>query len=146
MVEKRRRLFYNIITGVKYIDFNNLKLFRKQNGFTQEQVAEKLGVSRQAVAKWERGESVPDIENVIALADMYEVTVDSLVRNMTSLSDKRSDKKHMFGITRVNDKGQITLPKKCREVFGINTGDAILILGDEDKGIALVRVSEIFEK
>ena len=125
------------------MDFNNLKLFRKQNGFTQEQVAEKLGVSRQAVAKWERGESVPDIENVIALADMYEVTVDSLVRNMTSLSDKRSDKKHMFGITRVNDKGQITLPKKCREVFGINTGDAILILGDEDKGIALVRVSEI---
>lgn len=128
------------------MDFNNLKLFRKQNGFTQEQVAEKLGVSRQAVAKWERGESVPDIENVIALADMYEVTVDSLVRNMTSLSDKRSDKKHMFGITRVNDKGQITLPKKCREVFGINTGDAILILGDEDKGIALVRVAEIFEK
>lgn len=128
------------------MDFNNLKLFRKQNGFTQEQVAEKLGVSRQAVAKWERGESVPDIENVIALADMYEVTVDSLVRNMTSLSDKRSDKKHMFGITRVNDKGQITLPKKCREVFGINTGDAILILGDEDKSIALVRVSEIFEK
>ncbi len=128
------------------MDFNNLKLFRKQNGFTQEHVAEKLGVSRQAVAKWERGESVPDIENVIALADMYEVTVDSLVRNMTSLSDKRSDKKHMFGITRVNDKGQITLTKKCREVFGINTGDAILILGDEDKGIALVRVSEIFEK
>lgn len=127
------------------MDFNNLKLFRKQNGFTQEQVAEKLGVSRQAVAKWERGESVPDIENVIALADMYEITVDSLVRNMTSLPDKRTDKKHMFGITRVNDKGQITLPKKCREIFGIKTGDAILILGDEDKGIALVRVSEIFD-
>lgn len=128
------------------MDFNNLKLFRKQNGFTQEQVAEKLGVSRQAVAKWERGESVPDIENVIALADMYEVTVDSLVRNMTSLPDRSTDKKHMFGITRVNDKGQITLPKKCREVFGINTGDAILILGDEDKGIAIVKVTEIFEK
>lgn len=138
--------FIILSTGVKYMDFNNLKLFRKQNGFTQEQVAEKLGVSRQAVAKWERGESVPDIENVIALADMYEVTVDSLVRNITALPDKRTDKKHMFGITRVNDKGQITLPKKCREVFGIKTGDAILILGDEDRGIALVRVSEIFEK
>lgn len=126
------------------MDFNNLKVFRKQNGFTQEQVAERLGVSRQAVAKWERGESIPDIENVIALADMYEVTVDSLVRNMTSLPDKRTDKKHMFGITRVNDKGQITLPKKCREVFGIKPGDAILILGDEDRGIAIVKVSEIF--
>jgi len=128
------------------MDFNNLKVFRKHNGFTQEQIAEKLGVSRQAVAKWERGETVPDIENVIALADIYEVTVDSLVRNMTSLPDKRAEKKHMFGITRVNDKGQITLPKKCREVFNIKPGDAILLLGDEDRGIAIVKVSEIFEK
>lgn len=128
------------------MDFNNLKLFRKQNGFTQEQIAEKLGVSRQAVAKWERGESVPDIENVVALADIYEVTVDSLVRNMVSLPDSHSDKKHMFGITRVNDKGQITLPKRCREVFGIKPGDAILQLGDEDRGIAIVKVSEIFDK
>lgn len=128
------------------MDFNNLKMFRKQNGFTQEQVAEKLGVSRQAIAKWERGESIPDIENVIALADMYEVTVDSLVRNMTDLPDKQTEKKHMFGITRVNDKGQITLPKKCREVFNIKPGDAILLLGDEDRGIAIVKVSEIFEK
>lgn len=128
------------------MDFNNLKLFRKQNGFTQEQIAEKLGVSRQAVAKWERGETIPDIENVIALSDIYEVTVDSLVRNMTSLPDPRSDKKHMFGVTRVNDKGQITLPKKCREVFGIKTGDALLLLGDEDRGMALVKITEIFEK
>ena len=128
------------------MNFNNLKLFRKQNGYTQEQVAEKLGVSRQAVAKWERGESLPDIENVIALADMYEITVDSLVRNMTSLEEKSDDKKHMFGVTRVNDKGQITLPKKCREIFKIKTGDAILLLGDEDKGIALVKITEIFDK
>lgn len=58
------------------IEFNNLKLFRKQNGFTQEEVAEKLNVSRQAVAKWESGETVPDIENCIALADIYGTTVD----------------------------------------------------------------------
>lgn len=125
------------------MDFNNLKLFRKRNGYTQEQIAEKLGVSRQAVAKWERGESVPDIENVIALADIYEVTVDSLVRNMTALPEAKDDRKHMFGITRVNDKSQITLPKKCREVFGIKTGDALLLLGDEDRGLALVKISEI---
>ena len=94
------------------MNYNNLKLFRKQHGYTQEQIAEKLGVSRQAVAKWERGECLPDIENVIALADLYEITVDALVRNITSLDndDERRDKKHMFGVTRVNDKGQITLP------------------------------------
>lgn len=128
------------------MEYNNLKLFRKRNGYTQEQVAERLGVSRQAVAKWERGESLPDIENVIALADMYEITVDSLVRNMAYSDDKQDEKKHMFGVVRVNDKGQITLPKNCREIFGINTGDTVLLLGDEDKGIALVKISEILEK
>lgn len=128
------------------MEYNNLKLFRKRNGYTQEQVAERLGVSRQAVAKWERGESLPDIENVIALADMYEITVDSLVRNMAYADDDRDERKHMFGVVRVNDKGQITLPKKCREIFDINTGDTVLLLGDEDKGIALVKISEILEK
>ena len=131
------------------MNYNNLKLYRKQHGYTQEQIAEKLGVSRQAVAKWERGDCLPDIENVIALADLYEITVDSLVRNITAINNEHTneqrDKKHMFGVTRVNDKGQITLPKKCREIFGISPGDAILLLGDEDKGIALVKISEIFE-
>ena len=129
------------------MNFNNLKPLRKQNGLTQEQIAEKLGVSRQTIAKWERGECLPDLENVIALADIYEVTVDSLVRNVVSGSGKNGkgeDKKHMFGVTRVNDKGQITLPKKCREIFDIKQGDALLLLGDEDKGIAIVKVSEIF--
>lgn len=124
-------------------DYNNLKLYRKKSGFTQEQIAEKLGVSRQAVAKWERGETLPDIENVIALADLYEVSVDGLVRNLTSFGEASVDKKHMFGVTTVNDKGQITLPKKCREVFGIKSGDALLLLGDEDKGIAIVKISDL---
>ncbi|MGN0650063.1 MAG: helix-turn-helix domain-containing protein [Oscillospiraceae bacterium] len=127
------------------IEFNNLKMYRKQNKFTQEQVAERLGVSRQAVAKWERGESLPDIENCIAMADMYEVSVDSLVRNLQNLptSDDGEGKKHIFGVSRVTDKGQITLPKKCREVFDIQTGDSILFLGDTDKGIALIKLGKI---
>lgn len=45
----------------------------------------------------------------------------------------------------MNDKGQITLPKKCREVFGLNPGDAILVLGDEDKGMALVKLGGVIE-
>ena len=124
------------------MDFNNLKFFRKKDGYTQEQIAEKIGVSRQAVAKWERGEALPDIENVIALADVYAVTVDSLVRSVGSYAMGVTEKKHMFGLVRVNDKGQITLPKQCRDVFGIEPQDTLLILGDEDKGIALVKVTE----
>lgn len=127
------------------IEFNNLKMYRKKNKFTQEQVAERLGVSRQAVAKWERGESLPDIENCIALADMYEVSIDSLVRNLQNLPITEDDegKKHIFGVSRVTDKGQITLPKKCREVFDIQTGDSILFLGDTDRGIALIKLGKI---
>ena len=124
------------------MDFNNLKIFRKKHGYTQEQIAEKIGVSRQAVAKWERGEALPDIENVIGLAVIYGVTVDSLVRNAATYDLEESEKKHLFGIARVNDKGQITLPKQCREVFGIEPQDTLLVLGDEDKGIALVKVTE----
>lgn len=127
------------------IEFNNLKLFRKQNGYTQEEIAEKLNVSRQAVAKWESGDTIPDIENCIALADIYGTTVDMLVRKLTGLSDTQDGKKHIFGFSKMNDKGQITLPKKCREVFGLNSGDAILILGDEDKGIALVKLGGMIE-
>ena len=124
------------------MDYNNLKYLRKKNGYTQEQIAERIGVSRQAVAKWERGETLPDIDNVISLAGVYGVTVDSLVRNATSYDLEAADKKHMFGLLRVNDKGQITLPKQCREVFGLEPQDTLLVLGDEDKGIALVKVTE----
>lgn len=125
------------------MDCNNLKLYRKRNGFTQEQIAEKIGVTRQTVAKWERGEAVPDIENIVALADVYGVTIDSLVRSVTSYNEGAgTDKQHMFGLVRVNDKGQITLPKQCREIFDINPQDTMLILGDEDKGIALIKISE----
>ena len=56
-----------------------LAALRREHGFTQEQLAEKLGVSRQAVSKWERTESSPDTDNLIALARLYGVTLDELV-------------------------------------------------------------------
>ena len=122
------------------IEFNNLKIFRKDSGLTQEQVAEKLNVSRQAVAKWENGETLPDIESCIALADLYGTTVDILVRNLSSYATSSKDKKHIFGLSKINEKGQLTLPKNCRDVFRLNAGDVVLIMGDEDKGIALVKL------
>ncbi len=52
---------------------------RKQKGLSQEALAEKLNLSRQAISKWERGESSPDIENIIQLAKFYEVSFDELL-------------------------------------------------------------------
>lgn len=122
--------------------FNNLKFFRQKYGFTQEQIAEKLNVSRQAVAKWESGASLPTIDNVIALADLYEVSVDVISRNIAEGSPAQEGGKYIFGISTVGENGEITLPKKAREVFDIEVGDSVLILGDEDKGMALVKMTD----
>ena len=59
---------------------NNLYKARKSSGLSQEEVAEKLGVSRQTVSKWETGETLPDIRQAAALAHMYGVTLDELTR------------------------------------------------------------------
>ena len=58
---------------------NRLIALRKQQGMSQEQLAEALDVSRQAISKWERGESSPDTDNLIALAEIYGVSLDELV-------------------------------------------------------------------
>lgn len=58
--------------------------YRLAAGLSQEKLAERLNVSRQAVSKWERAESLPDIGNIVALADLYGVTVDELLREPKS--------------------------------------------------------------
>lgn len=58
---------------------NRLAELRRDHGLSQEELAEKLGVSRQAVSKWERAESSPDTDNLIALAQLYGVTLDVLL-------------------------------------------------------------------
>lgn len=61
-----------------------LQSYRTQNGLTQEQVAEHLGISRQAVAKWEGGKSAPSTENMLALAKLYGVSLDHLMADNTA--------------------------------------------------------------
>ncbi len=73
-----------MITGEK------LKALRTAKGLSQEKVAEKLGISRQAVTKWENNQSVPSSENLIALAEIYGVSLDELV--LTGRQDALPDK------------------------------------------------------
>ena len=121
----------------------NLLNLRKMNKYSQEYVAEKIGVSRQAVAKWETGETSPDILNCKALADLYDVTLDDLVNYTTdNLGLGVPPKgKHIFGVVNIGEKGQIVIPKKAREVFDINPGDSLVILGDEEQGMAIIKAS-----
>lgn len=62
---------------------DKLQILRKNKGFTQEDLADKLNVSRAAVAKWEAGQSYPDIMNLIQLSEMMNVTVDYLVKDQS---------------------------------------------------------------
>lgn len=74
----------------------NLKYLRKKERLTQEQLAEKLNVSRQAVTKWESGQALPDIVNLKEIAVMFGITTDELLgdeksKNATSLDKKLKD-------------------------------------------------------
>lgn len=112
---------------------------RKKAGITQEQLAEKIGVSRQAIANWEKGDNTPDITKCIALADLYGVSIDELAGH-SELSDEpvAPKGKYFFGSLTVGSRGQIVIPKKAREVFHIQEGDQLLLLGDDERGLALL--------
>ena len=61
-----------------------IKHYRKQAGLSQEKMAEKIGVSRQAITKWENGTGTPDIANLMAIADLFQISVDELLSNAKS--------------------------------------------------------------
>lgn len=118
----------------------NIKTLRIQHQLTQEQVAERLNVSRQVIVKWEKGESTPDIQYCMELAKLYNVTLDNLVNfneqgNGLGVPPKG---KHFFGIATLGERGQIVIPKKARDLFHLKSGDRLIIVGDEERGIAIV--------
>lgn len=119
----------------------NLQTLRKLHHLTQEEVAEHVQVSRQAVAKWENGETTPDITNCIALAELYNVSIDDLVKHEDEYGGAMiaPKGKHFFGSVTMNERGQIVIPKKARDVFHLNPGDSLLFLGDEEQGMALIK-------
>lgn len=69
---------------------DRLQELRKSHGYSQEALSEKLGVSRQAVSKWERGESSPDTDNLIALANIYGITLDDILNSEKEIISKRN--------------------------------------------------------
>ncbi len=109
---------------------DNLVQLRKFSQMTQEDVAEKLGVTRQSVAKWEAGESIPDLDKCKQLADIFGMSLDDLANyeseeNMGFAVPPKG--KHLFGLVTVGDKGQIVIPAKARKLFDIET--------DEEKAV-----------
>ena len=105
-------------------------------------VAEKVGVTRQAVAKWESGDTVPDLDKCKILADLFKVSLDDLANyesgeNMGLGVPPKG--KHLFGMVTVGEKGQIVIPAKARKLFDISPGDQLVVLGDETQGMAIMK-------
>lgn len=73
----------------------NLHFLRKRDKITQEELADKLGVSRQSVSKWETGEAYPETDKLISLADLFSVTLDALVRG--NLAETESVQTEIIG-------------------------------------------------
>lgn len=119
----------------------NLISLRKLNHMSQEELAEKLGISRQTLSKYETGESIPDIERSKAIADAFGVSLDELVNyeNGPDSFPVPPKGRHAFGVVKVGEKGQIVIPAKARKVFDIQAGDNLIVLGDEAQGIALIK-------
>ena len=122
----------------------NIKYLRDRHELTQEQFAENLGVSRQTIAKWENGESLPDIERCVEIAMMFCVSLDAFA---TCRLDEKAESEYkevqgsyVFGIVKVGERGQVVIPKHARNVYDIKAGDKLLVVGDS-KGMAFAKMN-----
>ena len=121
---------------------DNLVQLRKLRSMTQEDLADQVGVSRQAIAKWESGETIPDLEKCRILAELFGVSLDDLANH-----EHNDDMglgvppkgKYLFGLVTVGDKGQSVIPAKARKIFDIRPGDQLVVLGDESQGMAIMK-------
>ena len=86
---------------------NRLVKLRKEKGLSQEQLAEELGISRQAVSKWERAESSPDTDNLICLAKLYNMSLDDLLMTEDDLETIKEEqvKNNNESFFNINSKG-----------------------------------------
>ncbi len=94
----------SLLLGTKLADL------RKRHGYSQEVLAEKMGVSRQAVSKWERGESSPDTDTLIELAKLYEVSLDELVGHKQISDVEPIPEKTKANTKKSNEKGKKLYP------------------------------------
>ena len=74
---------------------DRIQYLRKQKGYSQEELADKVGVSRQAVSKWESEQSTPDLEKVIIMSDFFGVTTDYILKGIEPVTDKEQKSKEI---------------------------------------------------
>jgi AbrB family looped-hinge helix DNA binding protein len=128
---------------------DNLIMLRRIHGFSQEDIADKIGISRQAYAKWEKGLTIPDVEKCSLLAGVYDTTVDGLLNTNNEdgigMIPTPPKGKNIWGAVTVNNRGQIVIPKGVRNKFGLDGGQRLIVLSDE-MGMALIPAEQFEEQ
>lgn len=114
-----------------------LKEIRKDKGLSQEQLAEKIGVSRQAITKWETGKGLPDVENMVIIAEIFKTTLDELLRDSAI---KQESEKPVFISETIYD-------IDCEKHFDINIGNAsaVILSSGTDEKLHIKLYSETLE-
>ena len=108
-----------------------LKEIRKKEGISQEQLAERIGVTRQAITKWETGKGLPDVENMVIIAEIFKTTIDDLLMDSVT---KKTQKTLVYTSETIYD-------IDCEKHFDVNIGSAATIMlssgGDEKLHVKL---------
>ena len=114
-----------------------LKKIRKDEGLSQDQLAEKIGVSRQAITKWETGKGLPDVENMVIIAEIFKTTLDELLRDSVAGQEQ---KEPVFVSETIYD-------IDCEKHFDINIGNAsaITLSSGTDEKLHIKLSSETLE-
>ena len=114
-----------------------LKEIRKNEGLSQEQLAEKIGVSRQAITKWETEKGLPDVENMIIIAEIFKITLDELLRDSAV---KQEQEMPVYTSETIYD-------IDCEKHFDVNIGSAatIILTSGTDEKLHIKLSSETLE-
>jgi len=123
---------------------DNLKFLRYKNNYTLEAIAEIISVSRQSVAKWEAGDSVPDIMNCVKLASLYKISLDELVsRPLEDMMEQQfaPEDNRVGGVVEISLEKTIRIPDVIMDMFDLHGQDKVLLMADKKQGIALLKCS-----
>lgn len=132
---------------------DRIQQLRKARGISQEELAEKIGITRQAVSKWESGQSAPDVDRIIAMSDYFEVTTDYLLKG-TEPSIEENGKKPDAGIfaiagTALNVIGLILaviIWIEWQRAYSVAVGLILMVLGCMIFGIGMMMSEEQSKK
>lgn len=127
---------------------NKLKNNRKQHGFTQEQISQKLHVSRQTISNWETGKSVPDIYNLVELSNLYDISLDHLIKEdvviMNALKKENKEKQMINKLIMISGIGALILLSSFlvnnSHIQGFLLGLSISLLGISAVALVLIKL------